>query len=185
MDIKQSFSIPDQNEALRKEKKLNRIAWVISIAVLLVVVGMRRFKIDTAIDFSFLPPFHASVNGITFFVLMFALYQIKSGNISLHRKSIYLAMCLSVVFLISYVLYHITTPETKYCHEGNIRNVYFIILITHIILAGIILPFILFTFNRAYTGQYARHKKLARIVMPLWLYVCATGPICYLMLRDC
>lgn len=185
MDIKNPVSTIEENSARSKEKKLNKIAWVISIVVLLVVVGMRRFKIESSVDFSFLPPFHATVNGITFFVLLFALYQIKTGNISLHRRSIYVAMGLSVVFLLSYVLYHITTPEIRYCHEGGIRYIYFILLISHIILAGVILPFILFTFNRAYTGQFARHKRMARIVMPFWLYVCATGPICYLMLRGC
>ena len=175
----------DQFAAEAQEKKLNRIAWVISIVVLLIVGGMRRFKIETDVDFSFLAPFHATVNAITFFVLLFALYQIKQRNIALHRKAIYLAMGLSGIFLASYVLYHITTPEVRYCREGTIRSVYFILLITHVVLAGVILPFILFTFNRAFTGQYERHKKIARYVMPLWIYVCATGPICYLMLRGC
>lgn len=175
----------DALNAVRTEKKLNRIAWVISILVLIVVISMRRFKIDTGVDFSFLAPFHASINGLTFFVLLYALYQIRRKHITRHRKAIYAAMGLSVLFLISYVLYHITTPEVRYCHEGGIRYLYFFLLITHIILAGVILPFILFTFNRAYTGQYERHRKIARWVMPLWLYVCATGPVCYLMLRGC
>ena len=175
----------NQDEATKKEKQLNKIAWALSIFVLLIVGGMRRFKIETSIDFSFLAPFHATVNALTFFVLLFALYQIKNRNIELHKKSIYVAMVLSFIFLLSYVLYHITTPEVKYCHEGNIRYVYFTLLITHIILAGVILPFILFTFNRAYTEQFSRHKKMARYVMPVWIYVCATGPICYLMLVGC
>lgn len=172
-------------EAREKENKLNRLAWLITFVVLILVGMMRRVKFDVGVDLSFLAPFHSTVNGITFFVLVFALVQIKRGNINLHRKAIYVAMTLSVVFLTSYVLYHFTTPEKTYCHEGAIRTVYFTLLISHIILAALVLPLVLFTFTRAYTGQYERHKKIARYVMPLWMYVCATGPICYLMLRGC
>ena len=94
----------NQDEATKKEKQLNKIAWALSIVVLLIVGGMRRFKIETSIDFSFLAPFHATVNALTFFVLLFALYQIKNRNIELHKKSIYVAMVLSFIFLLSYVL---------------------------------------------------------------------------------
>ena len=166
-------------------KKLNRVAIAISAVLLLIVGGMRRIKIDTEIDFSFLPPFHSSVNALTALVLLLALYYIKQKNIEAHRRMIYWAMGLSVLFLGSYVLYHITTEETRYCMEGNIRYVYFFFLITHVILAAVILPFILFTFIRAFTGQYERHRKMARWVWPLWFYVALTGPICYLMLRPC
>jgi len=94
-------------------------------------------------------------------------------------------MCLSGLFLVSYVIYHLTTPETSYCHEGDIRLVYFFILITHVFLATIILPLVLFTFIRAYTGQIFLHRKLARWAFPIWLYVAFTGPVAYLMLRSC
>ena len=91
----------------------------------------------------------------------------------------------SALFLILYVLYHFTSTETSYCGEGNWRYVYFFILITHIVLAAVILPFILFTYIRAYIGDFSRHKKLAKRVWPLWVYVSMTGPIVYLMLRPC
>ncbi|MEL6865661.1 MAG: DUF420 domain-containing protein [Bacteroidota bacterium] len=116
---------------------------------------------------------------------VFALYFIKQGRVEAHRRAIYLALGLSAMFLLSYVVYHFTTEETRYCMEGNIRYVYFTLLITHVILAGLILPFILFTFIRAFTGQYEMHRKMARWVFPLWLYVAITGPICYLMLMPC
>ncbi len=165
------------------EKRLNRLAYVVSFVVLLLVGMMRRVKLDLGVDFSFLPPFHASLNAISAVILLVALYYIKNGQVEMHRKAIYAAMICSGLFLLSYVLYHFTTPETRYGGEGIMRTLYFILLITHVVLAAVVLPFILFTFNRAFTGQFERHKKMARWVYPLWLYVAITGPICYLMLR--
>jgi len=146
---------------------------------------MRRIKLDFGIDFSFLPPVHSTLNAITAVLLGYAYVQIKRQNIEKHRKAIYAAMVCSALFLVSYVLYHITSEETKFMCEGAIRYLYFFILITHVILAGAILPFVLLTFNRAYTGDYKRHKKMARWVFPLWFYVAITGPVCYLMLLPC
>jgi putative membrane protein len=165
------------------EKKLNIVAYVVSALVLLLVGLMRRFKFDLGVDFSFLPPFHASLNALTALILVYAFYQIKQKNVEAHRKAIYTAMGTSALFLLSYVLYHFTTPETRFGGQGVIRMVYFFFLITHVILAAVILPFVLLTFNRAFTGQYERHRKMARWVFPLWLYVAITGPICYLMLK--
>lgn len=164
-------------------RKLDLIASIISIVVLFLVVMMRRVKIPTDIDFSFLPPFHATLNAITAVVLLAALYFIKNKNIEAHKKSMLLAIGLSVLFLLSYVVYHFTTEETRFGGVGTIRYVYFFILITHVILAAVILPFILFTFNRAITNQITKHKKLARWVFPIWLYVAITGPLCYFMLK--
>jgi len=165
------------------EKKLNMLAYVVSVVVLLLVGLMRRVKIETDIDFSFLPPVHASLNALTAVILVVAFIHIKNGRVEQHRKAIYAAMFTSALFLLSYVLYHFTTPETRFGGEGVVRYIYFFILITHIILAALTLPFILLTFNRAYTDQFDRHRKMARWVFPLWLYVAVTGPICYLMLK--
>ena len=165
------------------EKRLNTLAYVVSAVVLLLVGAMRRYKIDLGIDFSFLPPIHASLNALAAVILVFALYFIKNKQVENHRRAIYAAMACSALFLISYVLYHFTTPETRYGGQGVMRTVYFFLLITHVVLAAVILPFILLTFTRAYTNQFERHKKMARWVFPLWLYVAVTGPICYLMLR--
>lgn len=165
------------------EKRLNTLAYVVSAVVLLLVGMMRRYKIDLGVDFSFLPPIHASLNALAAVLLMFAFWKIKNRDIEAHRRAIYAAMVCSALFLVSYVLYHFTTPETRYGGQGIARAVYFFLLITHVVLAAVILPFILLTFNRAYTGQYARHRRMARWVFPLWLYVALTGPVCYLMLR--
>jgi putative membrane protein len=166
-------------------KKLDYLAVVVSVVVLALVVLMRKVKIPVGIDFSFLPPFHALLNSLAAIALVFALFFIKNGQVEKHRKAILVAIGLSVLFLLSYVVYHFTTEETKYCMDGSIRYVYFFFLITHVFLAGIILPFILFTFNRAYLKMFDRHKKLAKWVFPLWLYVALTGPICYFMLMPC
>lgn len=171
-------------ENIQLERKLNITASIVSAVVLALVVFMRRpEKLDLGIDFSFLPPVHAGLNTLAALALILALYFIKQKNMIAHRNCIYAAMVCSALFLLCYVLYHSTTAETKFGGEGTIRLVYFILLITHIVLAAVILPFIFFTFNRAFTGQFERHKKMARWVYPLWLYVALTGPICYLMLK--
>lgn len=183
---------------LQLEKKLNVAAWIITVAVLGLVGLMRRVKITMpeGVDLGFLPPFHATLNALTAVVLLVALYFIKQKKVQQHRNAIYVAIVLSVLFLLSYVAYHFTTPETLFGdsnHDGllnaaekaavdGIRPFYLVLLLSHIALAAGIFPFILFTFIRAYTNQIERHRKMARWVFPLWLYVAITGPICYFML---
>ena len=163
-------------------KKLNRWAWIVSAVVLILVGMMRRihFELPEGVSLDFLPPFHAAVNTLTAVVLLVAYYFIRNKQVELHRKSIYVAVVLSVIFLLSYVTYHFTSEPTRYA--GDMRTLYFILLISHIVLAAVIFPFILFTFVRAYTNQFDRHKRMARWVWPVWLYVAVTGPVCYLML---
>lgn len=179
-------------------KKLNRWAWIISGIVLALVLVMRRVKIPlpNGMDFSFLPPFHAMVNGVTALILLAAFIAIKNKRVELHRKLVFTALGLSLLFLLSYVAYHFTTPETIYgdfngdgiledeerLAVGKDRVVYLALLLSHILLAAFSLPFILLTFIRAYTQQFDAHKKMARWVFPIWFYVAATGPICYLLL---
>lgn len=174
-----------QNEKLRK--RLDIFAYLFSVIVLLLVGLMRRpaYKISTTIDFSFLPPIHATFNIVVAFCLVAALYFVKQNNISAHRNAIFGAMVFSALFLLSYVMYHFTTEETRYCFQGFSRTIYFIILISHIVLAGISLPFILLTFSRGISFTTAKHKKMARWVYPVWLYVAISGPITYFMLRPC
>lgn len=174
---------PAPNDQLAR--KLNIISVVISIAVLALVGVMRQVKIDLGIDFSFLPPIHAVLNTLVTISLLTAVYYIKRKEVEKHRRSIYAALLFSGLFLLCYVLYHFTTVETTYCKEGTIRSVYFFLLISHIILAGLSLPFILLTFTRGYTFQVEKHRKMAKWVFPIWLYVAITGPICYLMLKPC
>ena len=172
-------------ENSQRAKTMELYAKIISFAVISLVLLMRRVKIDLGIDFSFLPPIHALLNTFTAVALIFAGYFIKKKDIVKHRYSIYVAMFFSLLFLIGYVLYHFTTKETTYCGEGNLRYIYYFVLITHIILAGVSLPFILYAFIRGFNYQIEAHKNLVRWVYPLWLYVAITGPIVYIMLAPC
>lgn len=167
------------------EKRLNLAAGIISVVGLLIIGGMRRIHIDTDIDFGFLPAFYSSLNAICAICLILAYRHIKNKRVELHRKYMIIAMSICLVFLVCYVIYHITTPETKFCGEGIWRPIYFFLLITHIVLAAVSFPFILFTFVRGYLMKVEQHKKLARWVFPVWLYVCITGPLCYIMLYPC
>lgn len=185
-----------QEQNLQLAKKLNIAAWIVSAVVLALVVAMRKISLDFGIDFTFLPPLYSTLNALTAVFLLLALYQIKQKNITNHQRLMNVAVILSALFLLCYVLYHITTPETKFGdvnHDGNVdeaelselggvRTIYLILLISHIVLAAVILPFILFTYIRAFTNQIVKHRKMARWVFPLWLYVAITGPILYLML---
>ncbi len=166
-------------------KRLNVIAGFLSVAVLVVVAGMRKIHIESSIDFRFLPAFHSTVNAFCGLVLIFAYYKIRRKEIQAHKNLMSLAMVLSFVFLLSYVLYHTTTEEIKYCGEGMLRTIYFLILISHIVLSALLFPFILFTYIRGLTNQHPSHEKLARWVFPGWLYICISGPVCYLMLKPC
>ncbi len=166
-------------------KKLNRLAWVLTVIVWLLVGVMRRYKFDVGIDLSFLAGLNALFNTGVTIALLTAFYFIKNKQIELHRKSIYVALTLSAGFLISYVGYHFTNEEIIFCKTGLIRYVYFFILFTHIFLAGASLPFILMTFIKGYMGDYVRHVKLSRWVFWVWLYVAVTGPVVYLFLLPC
>lgn len=181
---KEWLSRPPQ-EAL--SKKLGIVAWVLTAAVLGLVGLMRqpslRIPLPEGFTFDFLPPVHALLNSLVAIALIIALVAVKQGKILLHRKAIFAAMGLSVAFLLCYVAYHFTTEETRYGGTGAMRGVYFFLLITHIVLAGVSLPFILFTFIAGWTNRFAAHRRLAKWVFPLWLYVAVTGPICYLMLK--
>ncbi len=163
-------------------RKLELYATIFSIAVLLLVIAMRYVSLDISLDVMILPPFHAIINTLTALCLILALFFVKRGNIKKHMQSNILALVFSAIFLVSYVVYHVSTEPTTYGGEGYIRILYYVLLATHVFLAAASLPFILFTFIRAYTGQVDRHKKMARWVFPVWLYVAITGPICYLML---
>lgn len=179
------------------EAKLNKAAYAVSAAVLLLVGLMRRVKLPSPVDFGFLPPIHAALNGFTAVVLVGALVAIKRRQVDLHRKLIYTALAASGAFLLSYVAYHFTKPEVLFGdadHDGVLsaaeqaavagtRPVYLALLASHVILAAAVLPFVLTTFNRAFTRQFDRHRALAKRVFPVWLYVAVTGPVCYVMLR--
>ena len=172
-------------EDLKLAKKLNTYAVVVSAAVLILVASMRKIHIDLGIDFSILPAIYSTTNALAAVFLVRALLFIKQKRIQEHKQMVTTALSLSAAFLLMYVLYHITTPEIKYCGEGAIRTFYFLLLITHVVLAAVSFPFILFTFIRGYTMQVEKHRAMAKYVFWVWLYVSITGPIVYLMLRPC
>lgn len=166
-------------------KKLCLAAWILTTAILLLVVAMQKIRLPLPNGWStdFLPPFHAAVNAVAALVLMVSVVCIKLGKVKLHRATMVLAMGLSVLFLLSYVAYHITNDPTLYGGEGTARTIYFFLLFTHIVAAAVSLPFILFTFISGWTNRFAVHRKLARWVFPVWLYVAVTGPVVYWMLK--
>lgn len=171
---------------IQTEKKYSIWIWILSIAIPVVVAILFSVNLqDLGYDvkpLSFLPPIYATINGLTAILLFWAVSAIKKGNQVLHERLIKICIACSVAFLAMYVAYHMTSVETKFGGEGAVRYIYFFILITHILLSIIIIPFVLVTFVRGISGSYQRHKKLARITYPMWMYVAVTGVIVYLMI---
>ncbi|MFC7774413.1 DUF420 domain-containing protein [Flavobacterium sp. GCM10027622] len=168
------------------EKKYNVWITILSIAIPLVVAILFKVKLkDFGVDvkpLSFLPPIYATINGITAVVLVWAVVAIKNGNRNLHETLMKTAIGLSVAFLGMYVAYHMTAEATKYGGEGVMKAIYFFILITHITLSIVIIPMVLVTYVRALAERFDKHKKLAKITFPIWLYVAVTGVVVYLMI---
>ena len=165
-----------------QEKKYNKWIVVLSIVIPLVVAVMFVVKIPNVEPLTFLPPIYATINGITATVLLLALLAIKNKKIKIHERLMKTAIILSVLFLVMYVAYHMTSESTKFGGEGGIKYVYYFVLITHILLSIIVIPFVLITYVRAITKDFERHKKIARITFPLWLYVAISGVIVYIMI---
>lgn len=168
------------------EKKYSKFIVAISIIIPVVVailfgVKLKDFGYDVE-PLSFLPPIYATINGITAIVLILAVIAIKKGNQKVHENLMTTAIALSVAFLVMYVAYHMTADSTKFGGEGVIRYVYFFILLTHILLSIVIIPLVLITYVRALAKRFDRHRKIARITFPLWLYVAVTGVVVYLMI---
>lgn len=157
---------------------------IIAVSIIIPVVVAVLFGMDKVpgYDLSFLPPIYATLNGLTAVFLVAAVVSIKNGNRKRHELFIKICMVLSASFLVMYVLYHLTSDSTPYGGGGFLRYVYFFILITHILLSICILPLVLFTYMRAWLGDFARHRALAKFAFPLWLYVAVTGVIVYLMI---
>lgn len=168
------------------EKKYNIWIAILSIAIPLVVAILFKVKLkDLGFDvkpLSFLPPIYAAINGITAVVLVWAVVSIKNGNRKLHENLMKTAITLSVAFLGMYVAYHMTSESTKYGGQGIMKGIYFFILITHITLSIATIPLVLVTYVRALAERFDKHKKIAKITFPIWLYVAVTGVIVYLMI---
>ena len=169
------------NEMELKKEPYNKLIVAVSIVVPLLIAVLFGVKIP-GYDFSFLPPIYATINGVTAILLVTAVMAIKRKNRALHERLIKTCMALSATFLVLYVVYHMTSDSTPYGGVGALRYVYFFILITHILLSVGVIPMVLFTFMRAWRGEFSRHRALAKYTFPLWLYVAVTGVIVYLMI---
>lgn len=167
-----------------------------SIAVPLVVVILFGVKIE-GVNLSFLPPIYAGINGLTAFTLIMAIWAIRNKNRDLHRKLIRVSLLLSLLFLVGYVAYHMTSDPTMYGDVDGDRvlslqekkdvagkvMIYYFILISHILLSVFIIPLVLLAYFRAWTGDFEGHKKMVRYAFPFWLYVAVTGVVVYLMIQ--
>jgi putative membrane protein len=185
------------------QKNDSRAKWLIgifSVIVFSVVSVLGRYnlagKISVPFDVHIFAKANALINGLVAVLLVAGLYFAKQKNYEMHKKIMLGAMILSILFLVSYICHHLLAGETMYgetdglkglsdaeqATAGGNRTIYLIILITHIPLAGLALPFILLAAYRAMIGEYEKHKKLVRIIWPVWFYVAVTGVIVYLMI---
>lgn len=167
------------------ERTLSAVVWGLSTVVVglvtLLIVTPQLLRIE-GLDVSGLPRFHAMLNGATALLLAVGVVLIRGKRRTGHRNAMVAAFTLSCIFLISYVIYHSQAPPSRYGGEGAMRGVYFFILVTHVVLAAGILPLALFTVTRAIRGEFGKHRRIARITFPLWLYVTVTGVLVYLMM---
>lgn len=167
--------------SLGNEEKHKKLIIALSVIIPIAVAALFRVKIE-GYDLTFLPPIYASINALVAVLLIVAVVSIKNGKRQLHERIMKTNILLSASFLVMYVLYHMTSEPTTFLANGWIKYVYFFILITHILLSVIVIPLVLFTFSKALAGNFTRHKKLARVTFPIWLYVAVTGVIVYLMI---
>lgn len=190
-------NLPPSSMAIN-DKKARILIGVFSVVVFGVIVALGNFhwKADLGFDVHIFAKANAFINSLVSGFLIAALIAVKQKRYALHRRLMLAAMFFSILFLLSYITHHLLSGDTKFgdadhngiveaaekAAVGGMRMAYFILLITHIFLAAIILPFILFTAYRGLTGQYEKHKKLSRITWPIWLYVSITGPVVYLMI---
>ena len=167
---------------LEKKEPHQKLIIILSVLIPLVVAllfGMPKIK---GYDLSFLPPIYATINGVTAVLLVSAVVAIKNQRRKLHEGLIKICLLLSILFLGMYVTYHVTSEATPFGGIGVVRYIYFFILITHILLSIGVIPFVLFTYVRGITGNFEKHKAIAKYTFPLWLYVAVTGVVVYLMI---
>ena len=168
------------------DQKYNKLIVFVSVLIPIVVAVLFNVKLKdlgyNVEPLSFLPPIYATINGITAVVLVSAVLAIKKGNKELHQRLMTVAIALSLAFLVMYVAYHMTSDSTKFGGEGFIRLVYFVLLISHILLSIAVIPLVLITYVRALAAKFDQHKKIAKITFPIWLYVAITGVIVYIMI---
>jgi len=184
---------------IMKEKSLTLPIIIVSITIpvaVAVILLVPQVKIDFGFNTHALPLFHALLNSTTAILLLASLYFIKNGQIKAHKTANLIAIALSTIFLVSYVIYHSSNPSVKFgdinhdgilsddekLNAGSLRYVYYFILTSHIILSGVIVPLVLFTLQKAFQEKFDKHRKLAKITWPVWFYVAVTGVVVYLMI---
>ena len=169
-------------EKVSDERNFNRMITVVSIVIPVVVAILFSVKIPNVAPLSFLPPIYAAINGLTAVLLLIAVWAIKNGNQRLHQNLMTTNIILSLLFLVMYIAYHMTSDSTTYGGDGGIKYIYYFILITHIILSIALIPLVLRTYAKAYLKKFDEHRTLARYTFPVWLYVAITGVVVYLMI---
>lgn len=183
----------------KNDKKANWLIGIFSVVVFLAVSALGAVKLNwkPGFDVHIFAMLNACINSVIAVLLVAALWAVRNRNYLLHRNLMFAALILSIIFLLSYIAHHLLAGEARFGdanHDGivsddekaavgSIRYVYYVILSTHILLAAIILPFILFTAYRALTAEFPKHKKLAKRTWPIWFYVAVTGPIVYWMIH--
>jgi len=162
-------------------QKTRNLIIAVSVIIPVAVAVLFTIKIE-GVDFSFLPPIYASLNGLTAVGLLVALAAIKQRKINIHKRTVQLCLVFSILFLLLYVLYHMTSESTPYGGSGAIKGVYYFILISHIFLSLAVIPLVLFSYVFAWEGDYKRHKKWTKFAFPIWLYVAISGVVVYFMI---
>ena len=165
------------------EQKKDYGIWIkiVSVAIPVVVAILFGVRVDYDLPV-FLPPIYATINAITALLLVLALVAIKAKKIKIHQRLMQSCIVLSLVFLVMYIAYHMTTDPTPFGGEGYMKTLYFFILISHIILSIALIPLVLISYVRAFQKEFPAHKKISKITFPIWLYVASTGVIVYIMI---
>ena len=182
----------------KNDRKAKLLIWIVSIVVFAAVAFLSKFKLNISLGFNphIFATANAVINTMVALLLLAGLTAVKQKKYQLHKTIMLTAIVLSVLFLVSYIGHHLLAGDTRYgdtnhdgivseaekLQAGGLRTFYYLLLITHIPLAAIILPFILFTAYRALIGEYEQHKKLVRVTWPVWFYVAISGVIVYLMI---
>ena len=154
---------------------------IISVAIPVIVAILFGVRVDYELPI-FLPPIYSSLNALTAVLLVLALVAIKSKKIKLHQRLMQTCIALSLVFLVMYIAYHMTTDPTTFGGEGYVKSIYFFILISHILLSIALIPLVLISYVRAFQEEFPAHRKISKITFPIWLYVAVTGVVVYLMI---
>lgn len=175
-------------EWIKNERLTRRIILVVSLVIPVVVTALRyipqpELSEATKAALYKLPLLNALLNGTAFLLLVAALLAIKRKNVGLHQRFTTGAMLLSALFLVSYVVFHYTSPETSYGGEGSMKTIYYLVLISHVLLSAVIVPLALLAWTHGYSKRIEKHRRIVKMAYPMWLYVTLTGVLVYLMIE--